>query len=814
MSLLPHLPGQINHLSWTSAGKALFIVLASLLFFPFPESVYSPGIDTPLPFVFDYLIHGQSQLAEKIIFPHGPLAFLMYPLPGGISWWIAVVLHLLLRSAWAGLLVMPVKSRSLWANLLIMALAIFLSGYLSLATLLPMTVLLLLLKCGLNPWYLLFAAGLAACSFFVKSYSGILCLAMLVAWCIIRIKGQRQEWLYSIGALMAYTVLVLFGWTLLFGHARGLPTYLRGLAMLASGNSVAVALYPINPWLWIGIGLLGFLLFLKWGYLWIRARGILLMAVVCFLVWKYAIAREDYLHTGELFNWMFFVVLVVASKANYFSLKWVLSSVMLILSAHMVQRSAKYYTPSWPEPATQKLWMAMFHYRTFSDSCQNQSAQSVKGYVLPRSVREIIGNSAVDEYPFDYSAIAANRFHWQPRPVIQSYAAYQPGLDRLDSLHFASADAPEYLWWDMPAAHPDPYGGYLGSIDGRYLLNDEPMTLQCIMSRYERYYAGNSFVVFRKRQQPFPIFQKPIQAQILHWDQFAKVPSTPGALLAKVNMKHNAWGKLKSALYKDAAVYALLRLQTGEIRRYRIVPQNAACGLWISPLIMDPITGRDEPAVDSIAFITDDASSMQANIMLSFIECSGPGMSADGKAEMPAKPFFGINPEAKRILIGNWKYGMMDDSAFWSSREAIPWVAKAKPGHTIGPDGYSAVLILHGDTLYKRYQAMLLTVNAVFKAVPGTKGLVVITMQQGEKQTAWLPFALQPYINTPSGTGLATFALPLSRDTYSQPGNCIKVFFWNADLHAMQLMQAEVFLSAVEDRKALNLPERKEQILK
>ncbi|MEI6061543.1 MAG: hypothetical protein WCR72_12600 [Bacteroidota bacterium] len=79
------------------SGKAnnLVLLLAALVpaivFFPFPACVFSNGIDPPLAWVFNYLVSHAPSLGRDIIFPHGPLAFLMYPLPMGSNLGIAIL---------------------------------------------------------------------------------------------------------------------------------------------------------------------------------------------------------------------------------------------------------------------------------------------------------------------------------------------------------------------------------------------------------------------------------------------------------------------------------------------------------------------------------------------------------------------------------------------------------------------------------------------------------------------------------------------------------------------------------------------------
>ena len=49
------------------------------------------GIDSPLSWVFNFLYETGPTLGKHIVFPHGPLAFLMYPLPENIGLTILII---------------------------------------------------------------------------------------------------------------------------------------------------------------------------------------------------------------------------------------------------------------------------------------------------------------------------------------------------------------------------------------------------------------------------------------------------------------------------------------------------------------------------------------------------------------------------------------------------------------------------------------------------------------------------------------------------------------------------------------------------
>src|SRR5690554_7715176 len=65
--------------------KALILGLMLIVgTFPANDWSFSVGIDPPLQWVFNFLFEHNLELGKNIIFPHGPLAFLMYPLSENI----------------------------------------------------------------------------------------------------------------------------------------------------------------------------------------------------------------------------------------------------------------------------------------------------------------------------------------------------------------------------------------------------------------------------------------------------------------------------------------------------------------------------------------------------------------------------------------------------------------------------------------------------------------------------------------------------------------------------------------------------------
>lgn len=90
----------------------------------------------------------------------------------------------------------------------------------------------------------------------------------------------------------------------------------------------------------------------------------------------------------------------------------------------------------------------------FLDSTQNQ---------LPLAIKNKISHSSIDAYPWNILELFENNLNIASRPVIQSYTAYTPQLEKLNAAFYDSEKAPDYVLYDY------------ASIDNRYPLCDEPL---------------------------------------------------------------------------------------------------------------------------------------------------------------------------------------------------------------------------------------------------------------------------------------------------------------------------------------------------
>jgi len=244
------------------------------------------------------------------------------------------------------------------------------------------------------------------------------------------------------------------------------------------------------------------------------------------------------------------------------------------------------------------------------------SESALRKSVLPESIRGVIGGSSVDVYPWEISYVPANGLSWVNRPLPASFSTYTPALDGLNAAFFESNGRPDYLIWHTDVG--------VNSIDGRYLLWDEPRTLRAIANYYDLVTADAGILLLRARAHPRFALPQPLVTQQVAWDTWVPVPQTAGVLLAEVSIERSVFMGLLRTLFREGPVRLSLRFSSGEEVRYRLVADNMGGGLWVSPFaattgeLRSLFRGGPAPRVVAIRFSGKSVSRLSRSIIVSW----------------------------------------------------------------------------------------------------------------------------------------------------------------------------------------------------
>lgn len=565
-------------------GLLLIALIVSLFSFPEIDLEYSTGIDPPLKWLYNHLFSEGLSAGRSIIFPHGPLAFFMYPLAPNFI--LSVTVTVLLQVIFVFQLFQLIGNRKWPYWMLTSGIAWFIFSISNFNQFILSNIsvsFLLYLKNGKSA-FKYWGFVLTAFAFYVKAYVAIISGALafsLLALDFIRTKSYKS----SIKDILILLFSMLAFWLAMYGSPYGFIHYCIGMFHLAGDNSAAAAYYPNNNWLFI----LPFLLAISVIPLLQKTTEGKMFAFLFlpafFAAWKYGMAREDFFHvqTFLFFAGASLLLFLAYNRKNLVINTITLLSAFALFTANMKNLENR-------QPLTIN-YSGIANFVTFVSDYSEIKARSeelnkknIESNRLPESARNQIGRATVDVYPWDYTVVAANQLNWKTRPVIQSYAAYTSWLDKKNAVHFSSKNAPEFVVFGLNNVTSNLNGGRLESIDNRYLLNDEPQTMLELLKHYERTYYNNDFLVYQKRRQPMEVHSEISKTQSAKWQQWITVRGQKNQFMRmKLHLDRSFPGKIKSFLFKDELYYIYLKTLSGSLLKYRIVPQNASDGLWIAP---------------------------------------------------------------------------------------------------------------------------------------------------------------------------------------------------------------------------------------
>jgi hypothetical protein len=671
---------------------------------PAYEMFYAAGIDGPLPWIYNYFAHGNYLKGRDITLPHGPLAFLLYPLPVANNFHIALAFHLFCAAllGWSlfkiagftGNIQYPLISAILLLLLSLADIQLILIGIVS--------CFVLLYRMSGGKIFSTASVFFAALALFIKTYCGIIC-CLIVASEIFHQLFIRKKPLVALRFVLLALLFFFTGWLALYHSFTGSLRFLYGQYQLSSANSEAVHFAHHNSWWLLGTAIGSFLAlhFVLKGR---HGRSFFLtMLLPVFAAWKYAMARNEEFHMITLFNFILLFTLILWIIGEERKLTHVvllllsLASLMLNISQH--ENFSKHKDVQLFK--VHNLYRATIGYDSLASERNAASAYYMKWQQLPDTLKKVIGKSTCDVYPWNYAIIAANGLNWQPRPVIHSYAGYTHWLDGRNSAFIQSPRSAQFMIWEI--TDPDEKGYGLESIDYRYILNDEPQTVINFFSLYDLRMKEGRYLLYEKRATPCQLKITESGNFSAHLNAWIEVPETTGDVItrAKVSLTKTFRGKLKSLLYKGEVFNIFYELDNGKILCHRIVPDNARDGLWLNPMILHPEADNGEARVKKIKIACTNPLMVKHDFSLGFeqIEIINKGrpvniamhcFKKDGRYSAPV--FFGLDKAETLTLPSHF---IPNDYVKKTGEQFL----SAPSSYILQPGQHSGIMGVEPDTL-------------------------------------------------------------------------------------------------------------------
>jgi len=585
-----------------AAGRATrwLLTVAILVYFgavaapPMPH-VWGTGLDGSWVIALNVahqkgLVHGSD-----IVWTYGPLGYLRYFDPSSGPCGTAIVYRLGMWIAWlAAVAALVFRHRSRWVGLW----AFLLMAFVSLADTVALDHLELavlafsLLAITEKRWYrelAIFGLGLlAAFALLVKLNAGAECWLVFV---LVTGIAAGREYGATSAALRYAAIRIAAGmacciglYSVATGSTLGFFGYLFYGWQTASGYSASMS-WPGPLWqLALGaISVAGLLFWLppasaRWKSL---VPGVLLGAIFAFFSFKIAMVRQD----AHAVSFQFAIalaslpvfVLAETRRDRYLYIGAQIASVVLGISIFCGA------FPTYADELKHRFLLknerdalsASLHPAQTAAALDAASKTQLAQLRMDSRYADAIQSGTIDAIPWDIARLEANAWNWRPRPVIQSYSAYTPVLDRLNAEHFESARAPGFvlLGW--------------GPIDGHHPFVEDASAWPVLLERYDLRLLDLENVLLQLRQQPRVTTTATLESRDVAWGQPIPLPASKGLLMLKAGVAPSLYGAVRNALYRTDPVYLEATYASGRRLSWRTIWPNLRNGVIVSSLPRD-----------------------------------------------------------------------------------------------------------------------------------------------------------------------------------------------------------------------------------
>jgi hypothetical protein len=556
----------------------LFLAYAAVLTVPSDYYPIEIGLDSSHQFASNYFAASNYKYGTDIIFTYGPLGFLDHPEDIGHNFLAATSIRLLVWVFLFAKLAVSYHSEHFprWAIILVVLSLIaahpvlnFLFDYM-----LAITAVLL---CIYDPpeeqsfWWVTIPASILLSVAFLLKYSTFTMVlgAFAVYFVITYIHDRRRPSVSSLlrlGFLLAAPVIAYLIYNPSFS---GLWRYVVNATRVANGYSDAMSTLGLPdiqyPYLGLLIVLLGGFGLGAVGCGWLAIEDFACIGVAFFIGIKHSVVRADAGHLTFVYALAVILFALTALKcvdtwksALTSGVIWLAICVLGVIAMDPIwgTLSAKAWDPE-PHLAAAK---NILYWHNSWTGLATQTQAILVGDRLPAGVLANLRRGPVIVFPWELSYGPANGVDLIPLYTVQAYTAYTHELDKETASHLirAPGSAQLLLEWN--------------SIDDRHLLLDTPATWRAIYSSFEAELAEAGYILLRKRDRPLDVRLQPLSHSTINLRLWNDLPDHDYLISASIKLSPTLLGICRHLLYKTNPVYMELQSETGQVQRFRVVP--------------------------------------------------------------------------------------------------------------------------------------------------------------------------------------------------------------------------------------------------
>jgi hypothetical protein len=589
----------LSRINWLAI---LFISLvASLTFITIPRYPYLIDDALSEKAILSYANQHGFQFGKDIVFTYGPLGFLVSRYFFAHAAGMRMVTDFATCFATAlGVTLLAWRLSTIW-KWLFLALFVFLTSNID-----PRADLVLYI--GLSCWAMLcflesgrvFAVsasifiGLAAFSVLVKA--NFLVLVGLTSALLILDLAVRRNPRAAIGMVFGLICAFLLGWFAAGQSLSNLKSFFFNSIPIILDYDKTVGLEGL-PALqqrgWITLPLISATAMIQAVTAFagadkrVRLRRALLfvwLGTLLFIIWKHSFVRAGLFHGGFYFGLIPILALALEAvpseriKArNWARALGGLCCLICFLTLESFFFSSLISSLVQPFRAIPANLLALVRPGEFGRQMIDQQKIQLAQTSLPQ-VRKIVGDASVDVLGQDQVYAVFNDLNYRPRPIFQSYMAYNTALTRMNEQFYLSKNAPEFVLFK------------LAPVDRRYGPLEDAAVLRHLLINYEPIVGENQFLLLKTRHN-----SSPPKLTLLREGTVA--PSAPiplnefgqSDLWLQVTVNPTLLGSTRQFFYKPTVVrLAMWRNSSKQgVARFRAPTPMLAAGFIASPMLVN-----------------------------------------------------------------------------------------------------------------------------------------------------------------------------------------------------------------------------------
>jgi hypothetical protein len=596
-------------------------LLGSILaFVTWPIVSIAPASGPDLSWIAGLYMAGAEglQFGTEIVFTYGPLGFLQVPVLYDGGMWVGAFLFQAAMHAMVAISLLWVARRALPLALALPACyCLLVIGGLSAAA-----VLLAFLWCFVvlgdePPRFALPAVAiagglLAAVELPAKANYGI-AIFLFAMLALLGVPGRRRH----VPLFLVVTAAgLVVGWVAGGQALSAAPDFIGHAAQIVSGYSGAMGTDVVVrdwelPLAGVAIVLLlsGAVLAARRDPLPRRIASLALVALFSFMAFKQGFVRQGVGNTPEFFVLIAGAAIAVASRLPRAPLRGPALGLVgsLVALALIVLPTPSLWQSLQPDSHLRFLRQdvdALLHSAERGRLIAEARRSMRSAYRLDPEILSALGDSPVHIDPWEIGVAWAYGLNWRPLPVIQSYSAYTPQLDRLNAAALGGPAAPAAI-----LRHRDAIAGVREtSIDDRLPGWESPAAARAMLCNYRPVRTTARWQLLERAENRCGA-PRPIEAVRAASGDEISIPPPPGRrdmVFARVEgLGIDGWEGVRTALYR-----ARERTATLAGRSWRVVPETAPDGLVmrIPPAVDFPRPFGLAPDSATISFGVDGAA--------------------------------------------------------------------------------------------------------------------------------------------------------------------------------------------------------------